>query len=41
MNSVEIVSAVKEEGFLGEWALSDTEDAPEDGEEERDVDSEE
>jgi hypothetical protein len=30
-NSVEIVSAVKEEGFLGEWALSDV--ADEDGEE--------
>lgn len=29
-NSVEIVSAVKEEGFLGEWALSDV--ADEDGE---------
>lgn len=39
-NSVEIVSTVKEEGFLGEWALSDVEDPLEDGEEEGDITSE-
>ena len=32
-NSIDIVSAVKEEGFLGEWALSEVDDEDEDGEE--------
>ncbi|KAI9868568.1 MAG: hypothetical protein M1823_009070, partial [Watsoniomyces obsoletus] len=35
-NSVEIVSPVKEEGFLGEWALSDVDGEQDDDQEDLD-----